>query len=471
MIKSNLVRILRTCSRKELRDLRKWLLSPAHNQREDVLRLFDYLLEDDHLYKDDFLSKQNLFRWVHPKIAFDDAKLRQTVFFFMKSLEEFFIYQEITQDEIRAKTLLARVYRKKKLDKTFQKNMRVVEQIQEKQQYRNGQYWQNEYFRQQELYAYLSDFKRTKLNLQEISDTLDVTYLADKLRQSCLILAHQTVYKTDYEIGMLDEVLTYVEDKSFLDIPAIAIYYYGYKATIDKEEPRYFQNLKKQIFAHDYLFPLPEIRDIYLMAINYCIGRMNAGHETFIREAFELYRKGFEQKILIENNKVSPWTFLNVIFIGLKLKEFEWVESYIHDNQKYLEDKHRETFVHYSLAQLHYDRGEFDKARRYLIQFDTDEIIVNLRAKNLLLKLYYEEEEFDALESLLESMRSYLLRKKVMGYHKSNFKNIIRLTRKLIKINPYNQNHRKKIKQEVEVANPLTTEDRKWLLRQIEQLK
>ena len=57
--------------------------------------------------------------------------------------------------------------------------------------------------------------------LQEISDTLDVTYLADKLRQSCLIHAHQTVYQTDYDIGMLDEVLKYVEQKHFLEIPAI----------------------------------------------------------------------------------------------------------------------------------------------------------------------------------------------------------------------------------------------------------
>jgi len=470
MIKTNLVAILRACDKKELRELRKWLHSPAHNQREDVVRLFEYLLEDDHLYKDDFLSKATVFRWVHPKKPFNDAKFRQTVFFFMKALEDFLIYQEISHDEIRAKTVLARVYRKKKLDKSFQKNMRVLQQVQQKHVQRNGLFLQNEYLFQQELYLYLSDFKRTNLNLQEVSDALDFTYLADKLRQSCLMLAHQTVYKTDYEIGLMDEVLRYVETKAFLDIPAIAIYYYSYRSITEKENSSHFQQLKLQIAENGSLFPLSEIRDIYLLAINYCIGRMNAGEEPFVREAFDLYRQGFEGKILIENDNISPWTFLNVIFIGLKLREYEWVENFIQDYQRFLEEKRKNTFVNYGMAQLYYEKEDYANARQYLVQFDTDEIIVNLRAKNLLLRLYFEEEEYDALDSLLESMRNYLVRKKVMGYHKSNFKNIIRLTRKLLKINPYNETHRKKIRQEIENASPLTADDRNWLLKQEKEL-
>ena len=47
MEKSLLILILRSCTKKEFRELRKWLDSPMHNQRQDVVNLFNYLLEDN----------------------------------------------------------------------------------------------------------------------------------------------------------------------------------------------------------------------------------------------------------------------------------------------------------------------------------------------------------------------------------------------------------------------------------------
>ncbi|MEO0777604.1 MAG: hypothetical protein AAF146_13645, partial [Bacteroidota bacterium] len=59
-------------------------------------------------------------------------------------------------------------------------------------------------------------------------------------------------------------------------------------------------------------------------------------------------------------------------------------------------------------------------------------------------------------------------RKKVIGYHKSNYKNIIRYTRKLLKVNPYNKTALQRLGGEIEAANPLT--EREWLLRQLERM-
>ena len=469
MVKSHLVQILRTFSKKELRELRKWLQSPAHNQREDVVRLLEYLVEDDHLYKDAFLDKKSVFRWIHPKETFDDAKIRQTIFFFMKALESFLIYDEIRQDEIYTKTALARVFRKRRLDRTFQKNLKQIQSLQEKHAFRNSRFLRNQYLAQQEEYTFIVSQNRTiPMNLQEVSNSLDVTYLADKLRQTCHMQAHQTVYKAEYETGLLKEVLQYVENNKFLNVPAIAIYYYIYKAITEKEEEAHFQHLKREVMEYGHLFPPSEIRDIYLLAINYCIGRMNAGDGAFTREAFELYRRGFDENILIENEAMSRWTFQNVALIGLKLQEYDWVERFIKNFQQYLEDKHRDSVVAYSLARMYYEKGNYDDAMQQINAADYDDILINLNAKTLLFKMFYEQEELDALESLLESMRNYLVRKKVIGYHKSNYKNIIRYTKKLLKLNPYNNGQKEKLRKEIESAAPLT--EKEWLLRQVERV-
>lgn len=467
--KSILLSVLDTFSKKEHRELRKWLQSPAHNQREDVLDLYTGLLEHDHLGDDKNPAKEIMFELTYPGEPYDDARLRQVMHFLLKAVEEYLLYQELMDDEVRGRILLTRVYRQRQLSKSFQRAVDQARSLQEKIPFRNRQFLQNEYYIEYERYAYLSGLRRTvPLNLQELGDALDASYLANKLRLACLMLAHQTVYKADYDMGLLQEVLNLVEEKHYTEVPAIAIYYYSYKAIQDTGTEGHFEQLKKQIFDHGDLFPETEIRDIYLLSINYCIGRMNAGVTSFVREAFDLYKNGLEKKILIQNELVSRWTFRNVVTNGTMLKEFDWTERFINEYKVYLEEQYRENIVHYSMAKLHFEKKEYDQAMRLLAQMEYDDILMNLAAKTMLLKMYYESDELDILDSLLESVRVYMRRKKVIGYHKDNYQNIIALTRKLTNINPFEKDQLKRLREEVSATNPLT--ERRWLLEQIDDM-
>ncbi len=469
MKKSQLVHILNTFSTKEIREMRKWLNSPAHNQRQDVIQLFEYFFEDNHLAKEDSLEKPIIFSWIFPKETYDDAKMRQVIFFLLKTIEEFLIYQEINADEVNMKIMLARTFRKRKLDKLFQKNIKQSEKLLEGIAFENIKYLRNNYLIQSEKSAFLSKRNRLDKNLQNVSDALDVSFLSEKLKESCLMLSHQSVYKKELNYGLLDALLPYVEQEEYLKYPIVATYFYVYKTIIGDDDESYFYLLKEKIYQYASQFSLIEIRDIHLMTINYCIRKMNSGVENFIREAFELYKLGFESKILIENNQVTRVTFHNVVSIGLKLKEYTWVENFINNYQQYLEEKHRQGFVYYCLARLHYGKKDYEKAMKLLVQeVHYDDIIINLSAKTLLMKMYYELDEFDVLESLLESMRTYLQRKKVMGYHKSNYKNIVRLTKKLLKVTPYSKTKKEKLKTEITEATPLT--EKAWLLQQLDAL-
>ena len=192
------------------------------------------------------------------------------------------------------------------IDKAFQKTINSLETLQETAPYRDEHYLRNEYLLQLEKYTFQEGKKRTtEMNLQEVSDALDTTFLADKLRQSCLMLFHQAVYKADYRIGMLEEVLQYLERNQMLDSPAISVYYYIYKSITEKEAQPFFVRLRSEIELKGHLFPHHEIRDIYLMTINYCIRKMNTGEASYVREAFELYRTGIEEGILIESGIIS----------------------------------------------------------------------------------------------------------------------------------------------------------------------
>ena len=470
MTNSHLILILRTLSKKEERELRKWLNSPAHNHREDVILLFEYLLAGQHLYEEKFLQKERVYSRIFPKEAYDDAKIRQTMHFLLKSVEEFLIYHEQQSDEVRARMALASVFRKRKLDRAFKKAIKNVETLQNKASYRNEQFLRNEYLLQIEKYQFQEGKKRTtEMNLQEASDALDETFIADKLRQSCLMIAHQLVYKAKYSIGLLEDVLTHIEKNDLLHLPAIAVYFYGYKAFTSDDSQGYFAKLREAIEAHKEVFPNHELRDIYLMAINYCVTKLNVGEANMLQNAFDLYQSGIEAKILIENNNLTHFTFRNIVNIGTKLKKLDWIEHFIANYSKYLADPYRLPMIQFSEAKLHFARKDYSKAMQLLAQSDFDDILSNLHGKSMLIIMYYEEGEIDALESLIESMRAYIRRKEIMGSFRTIYSNLIKYTRKLIRINPFEQSEVQQLRVEIENARPLP--EKEWFIQQVDSLQ
>ncbi|MCB0706471.1 MAG: hypothetical protein KDC34_14240 [Saprospiraceae bacterium] len=470
MEKSQIVRIFRSFSKKELRDLRKWLLSPAHNQREDVLALYEYLADPVHINSADQLTKPVVFDYLFPEVPYEDARLRQSIHFLLKCTEEYLSYQEFMADPVRAKIALATYYRRRHIDKSVERTLDAARKEQEKQPYRNRRFLENELLLEKERYNYLSSKQRSgPFNLQEVSDSLDRQFLAEKLRQASLMFSHQAVYKIEYDWGLLDGLLALVEEKNFLQHPAIAVYYYSYLSLKERENEAHFYKLKEQILQHGDFFQRNEIRDHYLLAINFCIQRINRGEDHFVREALELTQLGLKkQTLLLEDGIISRWTFRNAVAFGTILKEFDWTENFILEFRDHLEEKHRESIVHYSLARLHFEKKEYHKAMLLFTQVEYDDMLMNLTAKTMLLKMYYEQEEFNALDSLLESMRVYLRRKKVMGYHRDNYTNIITYTKKLTTINPYDKKSIQKLESDIKESSPNT--EQRWMLRQLENI-
>ena len=175
------------------------------------------------------------------------------------------------------------------------------------------------------------------LNLQSIANNLDISYISKKLRQVCLSISHQRVYKTEYHFGLLEELLEYIEQQDLLRYPAISIYYYSYHALSNPKEGAHFQRFKNSVLEHADLFPEEETRDLYLLAINYCVKKYNEGEPDYLEDQFELYQVGLEKKHLLTNGVISRFTYRNAVTMGLILKQYDWVEAFIYQHRITLE--------------------------------------------------------------------------------------------------------------------------------------
>ena len=455
-----------TLGKLERKHLALWLRSPFFCRRAQPALLCEYL---NRCLENGTVPEQNS-AYAHTfgaSQAFDVQVLRLAMSELLGHIEHFLVYREKFDHPGDFNLHLAAAYRKRGLEKHFRQRLGAARAFWAGQPFRHTEYFDARADIEYELYQHLSAGRRTEnLNLQELSDHTDIAYIARKLRQVCFALSHQTVFKADYRFGLLDAVLEHVRQSAYLqEIPAVGLYYYCYLFQTAPDGEDYFVLFKKQLFAHLAQLPADEQRNLHLFALNFCIRKINQVQPAYYREALDLYQSALNADLLLENGQLSHFAYNNIVAIALKVGDTDWAETFIHHYAPYLEPKHREAALHLNLARVEYGRNRLKPALLHLQQADYKDLINNLIAKTLQLKIYYESGEYDALEAHLQSMQTYIRRQRGIGYHKTNYLNIVRYARRLMQHNPNSRQARATLRQQLE-AEPMLTE-KEWFLEQI----
>jgi hypothetical protein len=380
-----------------------------------------------------------------------------------KLAEQFAALQELAGDE-KMELALAQAYRKRGLGGHFQRSIQKLEKKQAATESRSAAFLEDQYRMEWEKYRSHSSGKRTEaFNLQEVSDAMDAAFVARKLRHVCLSLSHQAVYQAEYRFGFLEEILKEVRDRpSLQDSPAIQLYFYCYLALRDGAGEGDFQFFNKLLFSQGHLLPDEERRNLFLLAINYGIRQINASRPEYDRPVLDLYKTALEMDLLLENGLLSRFAFNNIVAISVRIGEVDWVERFIHQYKINLEKEHRNATFSLSLARLEYARKNYKEALLHLQRSDYKDLINNLIAKTLQLKIYYETGEYEVLEAHLRNMKSYIRRQRAIGYHKQNYLNIIRYAQALVELNPFEKAEREALRSAI--AQEIKLTEREWLL-------
>ncbi len=431
MEKSTLVRLIRSFSSIELRELRKFLNSPFFNQRQDLVVLFEYLVANHEPQKKNVL--QHLADSYDPP---DEQKLRLLMSYLYNLLERFVAVKEMTSDSLHLQLSLLSGYRKRGLTDAFDRAAKNLEKSLNAQPLRNASFHEIRYQLLWEAHQVAYPQNPTDLTpLRELSGVADIVYLAQKLRLICLLNSHQSVYQSEMEGSWDEEIIARAEEEQFASQPVIAAYLHCYRMLRFPAEESHFQIFKKLLLDQSSLFPEEEMHGLFILAINYCVRRLNTGGDRYFREAFDLYKEGLGKGYLLEDGMLSRFTYHNVVAIGLRLGELDWVRYFINEYKNRLEKRYRESAFSYNLARLEYESGHHGFVMELLQKANYRDPLLNLAAKTLLLKTYYDLKEYDLLQSHLDAMRNYIHRKRVIGYHRSNYLNIIRYTEKLTRLN------------------------------------
>ncbi len=467
MTTSKLIQLLHQLSPEEMFRLRDFVQSPYHNKNEHVQALFLYL---DSRYPElvpQHIDKQTVWQKLYPDKIYDDLKLRHVASLLLKVCEAFLQTEALREKPSLAGAQLLEAYRRKRLGKHFTSAKRALEQALEKQGALRipDHYHQYQALLEQELMQEYQQERRSTTGLQGVADKLDEAYLVAKLKQTCGMVSYENIYRQAYRYDLLEPLLLHIEQANYSNALLLG-YYHGLMMLRNPEALESFAALKALLKDKATEIPFAEAQELHIIARNFCIRRFNMGDQVYFKELFGLYQLGLETKVLLnEQGFISPSAFKNIVAVASRLEAFDWAEAFVKERSELLEEKYRSDYINYNLARLYFSRKQYGNALQLLNQVEYHDVFVAADARTLLLKTYFELDEYDALDALLESFKQFVTRRKELAYHKENYLNTIKFTRYLLNLNGRDKARKEALGKKIQATKILT--EKTWLLEKL----
>ncbi len=419
MQNSKLIDLLKTFEREDWRWFRKFLLSPYFNSREELVPFCDYLRKQAPDFNEKAIRKEKVFKKLYPKETYDEKQISYAMNFLLSQAERFLAQREIDASPPITNNYLLKSLVNRQLNKHYKYQFEKSEKELEKFVDESIDYYLFEFQLSEVAYAHHYGLnKRTfSPHLQKASDNLDQFYIINKIKYCCEMISNSKVIETAYIPTFEKEITQFAEIDKYANTPLIASYLEVYRLlTSDKAEEN-FEVLKKLLNRYKSKLPIFEKRELYYYGINFCIAQVKKNNQVkyFAEELLQLYLEGIEQEFLLSNGYLSPWTFKNIVKLGLNLKKYDFTEDFIQKYHKKLEEEYQEDALHFNLADINYRKKNYQEAQIHLIQVQFSDIFYTLGAKTMLLKIYYEINEGEALFALIASFSIYLRRNKKLA--------------------------------------------------------
>ena len=421
MYKDKLVQFLKTLPAKELKELKKYIESPYHNnnRRDKVLQLFDCLYVH---HKNDFtyskLQEDRVFSTLFPHKNYTSKRDRQQFSNvknqLMNLVKNFLLERKMQED----KTIKNRLW----LDVLFER--KLLEQLQNEIGTIQNQYAKKEN-KQAEDYQYLHqlqefDFafnivtkgRAVSSSFQAVSDSFDAYFIVQKLKYFCVMLNEQLLTAVSYEFRFAKELLSYLDESPYTEIPLVKLYRL-LMLFLKEGKEEFIEELKEVLQSNQEFIAKGELRQIYTCLINYYNTQLTSGKTGYSQAIFEVYQLMVEQEIIYTNGFITPPVhFINIIRAAIYANQLEWAIAFYEANQDKMRTSQASLKV-YAKAVLQFHQQQFQGAIDTLQAYKHEQDFWRYKEhKVLLIEAYYELDEDEQVLKLLTAFKQYLLRHK-----------------------------------------------------------
>jgi hypothetical protein len=456
----------------EHKKLLKFLKSPYFNQSKTLTELCAVLIAISAKGEEGFI-KEKVWAKVFPGKPFNDINFRKACSDLLELMETFMATEVFINDQFRLSIDKIEYVVSQKIEPLYRTVVAENEKLSAgKSYFTQMDYYYNYLF--EKKYHKLMNFDvkmNQKLNIEKISDNLDIFYLIDKLKAICNGLVQSKISSVEYDLNEVASILSLCKKFDLDKHAELATYYYRLFTLTDGDNFEHYYKLKNVLEQNAHQIPQSEAIEIFETTLNYCIGRANKGDKNFLPEYFELFLKAIQQKVFVVNGELATWRFNNIVVVGLRLGKLDWADQFVEKNKDLLSENIRANIVKFNLARINLYKKDYEKVLDHVRDVEYEDIIINLTSKIMTSIAYYELDEYETLDSFIEAFRTFINRQKdIQTGLKQSHLLFLGFERKLMRTSPGDKKAIEKLREDILAAKPNPV-NKEWLLEKLEELQ
>ncbi len=481
MKKSELVQTFFALRADQMKEMKRFAASDLVNRgsrRIHVEALLRHLVQVFPDAESDELLLAYVWKVLFGKKEFDKSEASKIASDALAVVKEFIIREEPTRTkEFDRLMLLSQFYLKNDLEKFFKQTVAEIRRKLESASIPDR--WSHfESFLLEDLQSERDSkfyLQKDDPNLSAAFQHLNLFYLISKLRLSCGLAAHNQLSPTDEALrDWLEPDAELLRQNAHL--PAVEIWLTALWMFKSGEETD-FMRLCELMDEHQNHLSFDDLRELAAHLRLFCSRKfLTLGDESWLGKMFGLQTKHLELRYLqTENGKILQGALLSLVSVGIKLKRFEEVEKALATvSTNIIGADSPERALAYNKALLAFAQGKIKEADKIIPSYDFEDVQYQIVCRVLMMKIWYETDELDRLESEINTFRVYIHRaceeKKIItpARKEVNFA-FLRFMSSLLKFK-FTKPREQILEKIAELNEKKTVADRDWLLEKMENL-
>lgn len=469
---TRLMKVVEKFSAEELKQLKKFVDSPFFNTNKNVCALLGFIKKYDKDFKHEKFTQVHAARYVFPNRSPNISAIIHLQSRLFKLVEQFIYYNFKDAKAPNTELALMKFYFEKNLIPHFNSVYRRSQKIQGGYPYKNAFYYYNQ-FGIENLHTgfQVANIPGSQPDYQELIHTLDISYFIQKLLSFCQILNYQRIAVVDFDMTLMDEILVFLPESPYHDIPAIQLWYTALLLLKLPNQTEYYHRLKNLLDEHGNLVNKVERGMLYTYLTNTTREIFDIKDHQYYEAMFDIYTAQLQNGVIYSNGYLMPASLKNIVTVALRLEQVDWTAQFLaqHKDKMSPEYEEKDNVYSYSLARLYIEQRKFDDALDILNQIVSTDFYTNMDVRKARLMVYYEVEYIDMFESEVNRSRVYFTNNQEII--PENFLKAYRDFTNFI-YNIYNTTKRdndrlKQIKNQINDTQMLP--ERKWLLEKLSE--
>ncbi len=494
MLDYSFLEILSSLTRDELKSFRRFLVSPYFNRSQKVVKLYDRLIKYYPSFDNTAISKENLHKYISPKLPYNEITMRRLLLDLQKLCEKYMSQVFLEKKEAETRLFAVEEMAIRGTERMHAHSVRDIKSILNKNELIDANSCMNFFRLETEQFYFNMIYGKVDKNSFVESEARKLIngisylisyFMLEAIKHNDVLLNYSRSFNVKGNERFISQFISlfdlerleiFMKEHSLAGHGIIKVYINTLRSYLYMDNEYYYHEFRKSLYGNLDKLSSTDAHFLFSRIVGYCLlktKRTEKFLEFFEKEQLLHYKTILSNKYYETdaNKYISTDLFRNILIQAAKLGELKWMEEFIEEYGMKLHPGKRAEVILFANAMLYFERNAYDEALSCLSRINSEEFSYHIDIRNLYIRIYFEQEDYESALSSARSFRKFLKTNPMVAEDKKA--NNLQFTGFIIKlINYFNTNSKTDLTSlEMQIRKSENSITKFWLLDKVTRLE